>query len=42
MCTENDNIDWEVVEQYRKLPPEELDRMIEEEESKVKERLSNN
>ena len=40
MYTENDNIDWETVERYRKLPPEELDRMLEEEERKVKEKLN--
>ena len=40
MYTENDNINWEEVEQYRKLPPEELDRMLEEEERLVRERLN--
>lgn len=37
---EDDNINWEAVEQFRKLPPEELDRMLEEEERLVRERLN--
>ena len=40
MYTENDNIDWEAVEKYRQLPMEELDRILEEEERKVRERLN--
>lgn len=33
---ENDNLDYENIEKYMKLPPEELDRLIEEEREKIK------
>ncbi len=33
---ENDNLDYENIEKYMKLPPEELDRLIEEEKGKIK------
>lgn len=33
---ENDNLDYENIEKYMKLPPEELDRLIEEEKEKIK------
>lgn len=33
---ENDNLDYEKIEKYMKLPPEELDRLIEEEKKKIK------
>ena len=33
---ENDNLDYENIEKYMKLSPEELDRLIEEEKGKIK------
>ena len=36
MYKENDNLDYENIEKSMKLPPEELDRLIEEEKGKIK------
>ena len=36
MYKENDNLDYENIEKYMKLIPEELDRLIEEEKEKIK------
>ena len=33
---ENDNLNYENIEKYMKLPPEELDRLIAEEKDKIK------
>ncbi|MCH4208286.1 MAG: hypothetical protein LKF79_08035 [Solobacterium sp.] len=30
IVTENDNIDWDDVHRYMAMPPEELDRLLEE------------
>lgn len=32
---ENDNLNYENIEKYMKLPPEELDRLIEEEKAQI-------
>lgn len=40
MHTENDNINWERINKYSKLPPEELDRMLEEEEAEVRKQIA--
>lgn len=36
MYKENDNLDYENIEKYMKLTPEELDRLIEEEKEKIR------
>lgn len=40
MYTENDNIDRAAIEKLKQLPPEELDRMIEERERLIIEKLN--
>ena len=39
MYKENDNLNMEEIEQYRKLPQEELERLIEEEEKRILEEI---
>lgn len=39
MYKENDNLNMEEIEKYRKLPQEELEKLIEEEEKRILEEI---
>ncbi|MCH4208288.1 MAG: hypothetical protein LKF79_08025 [Solobacterium sp.] len=40
IVTENDNIDWDDVHRYMAMPPEELDRLLEENLRQVKMKIA--